>query len=65
MDKLTSREREVVRLLADGRRPADIARQLSISRRTVYVHVQNARGKTGTGSAFDLAVKAAVELQKK
>jgi DNA-binding CsgD family transcriptional regulator len=64
MAKLTTREKEVVQLLARGQKPAQIARALSISRHTVYAHVQNARGKTGTGSGFELAVKAAAELRK-
>lgn len=61
MAKLTQREREVVSLLARGERPIAIARRLCISRHTVYNHVARARSKTGATSAFDLAVRVAVE----
>ena len=64
MATLTKREREVVRLLATGRRQTEIARLLCVSPRTVEAHVRNARGKTGATSAFDLAVRVAVESQK-
>ena len=65
MTKLTRREREVVALLAQGRKQSEIARTLCVSSRTVEAHVRNARGKTGATSAFDLAVRAAVEAQTK
>jgi DNA-binding CsgD family transcriptional regulator len=65
MANLTKREKEVVSLLAQGKRPKEIARELVISRHTVYAHVQNARRATQTGSAFELAVKAAAELRQK
>ena len=65
MAKLTTREREVVRLLAQGKRQTDIAKTLCVSPRTVEAHVRNARTKTGATSAFDLAVRAAVEAQNK
>jgi LuxR family quorum sensing-dependent transcriptional regulator len=61
MTILTQREKEVVTLLAQGKRQTDIARALCVSPRTVEAHVRNAREKTGATSAFDLAVKAAVE----
>ncbi len=64
MDKLTAREREVVRLLSQGRQQTEIARMLCISKNTVRVHVANARRKTDTGSAFELAVRAAVESKR-
>jgi DNA-binding CsgD family transcriptional regulator len=64
MARLTTREREIVRLLAEGRRQTDIARVLSISARTVEAHVRSARLKTGTSSAFDLALRAALENDK-
>ena len=65
MSRLTRREREVVALLAQGKRQTEIARVLCVSSRTVEAHVRNARGKTGATSAFDLAVRAAVEAQTK
>jgi non-specific serine/threonine protein kinase len=44
---LTRRELEVLRLLAGGETDAAIAARLSISRRTVNVHVASLLGKTG------------------
>jgi DNA-binding CsgD family transcriptional regulator len=58
---LTQREKEVVTLLAQGKRQTEIARALCVSPRTVEAHVRNARKKTGTASAFELAIKVAVE----
>lgn len=66
MAKLTRREQEVVRLLAQGRKQTEIARALCVSTRTVEAHTRNARAKVGAASAFELAVRAAVEeVQKK
>jgi DNA-binding NarL/FixJ family response regulator len=42
---LTKREREVLRLLADGMRTEQVGQQLSISPLTVRTHVKNAMGK--------------------
>jgi len=44
---LTPREREVLALLAEGERDADIARALTISVRTVRSHLDRIREKTG------------------
>ena len=41
MDRLTTRERDVLRLLADGLGDRDIAAALTISRRTVETHVSS------------------------
>ncbi len=66
MARLTRREQEVVRLLAQGKRQTEIARVLCVSTRTVEAHTRNARAKVGAASAFELAVRAAVEeVQKK
>ena len=40
-DSLTHREREVLRLVAEGRRNKDIAEALNIERYTVEVHLKN------------------------
>jgi DNA-binding NarL/FixJ family response regulator len=45
--KLTKREREVLKLLADGLRQDDIAARLFISRKTVGTHVANILRKLG------------------
>src|SRR5919202_2290425 len=43
--QLTDREREVLRLLADGRSNKEIARELVVSQRTVNGHVSTIRAK--------------------
>jgi DNA-binding NarL/FixJ family response regulator len=43
--ELTAREREVLALLARGRGQAEIARELSISSKTVATHIQRILGK--------------------
>jgi DNA-binding CsgD family transcriptional regulator len=65
MSRLTKREREVVSLLAQGKRQTEIARVLCVSTRTVEAHTRNARAKVGAASAFELAVRAAVEEERK
>lgn len=42
---LTSRETEVMQLLVEGHRPADIAERLSITRKTASTHVEHILGK--------------------
>lgn len=59
MATLTVREREIVDLLAQGKRLVDIAAALSLSYSTVKWHAENIRAKTDTLSTFELAVKAA------
>jgi DNA-binding NarL/FixJ family response regulator len=48
--RLTARETEVLRHLAAGLAPADIASQLFISRRTVGTHLENIMRKLGVRS---------------
>jgi DNA-binding NarL/FixJ family response regulator len=48
--RLTARETEVLRLLADGFEPVEIAKQLFISRRTVSTHLENVMRKLGVRS---------------
>jgi DNA-binding CsgD family transcriptional regulator len=52
--KLSSRERELVTLVAQGRTDADIAAQLYISIRTVRSHLDRIRDKTGCRRRADL-----------
>jgi DNA-binding CsgD family transcriptional regulator len=55
---LTSREREVMRLLAGGWSNQEIADTLFISRKTASVHVSNILGKLGVESRIEAAATA-------
>jgi DNA-binding CsgD family transcriptional regulator len=52
---LTSRERDVLALLAAGKRNRAISEELTISENTVKFHVANVLRKTGTASRAELA----------
>jgi len=55
---LTEREREVLDLLASGRKQKEIALDLSISAKTVATHIQNLLGKLGVHSRAELVASA-------
>lgn len=55
---LTSRERDVLALVAAGRRNAEIAEQLAISANTVKFHVANLLRKVGAANRAELAALA-------
>lgn len=57
MSILTNRERQIALLLAQGKSQIRIARELVVSRYTVYNHVKSIRNKTGASSAFEVAVR--------
>jgi DNA-binding CsgD family transcriptional regulator len=57
LEPLTKREREVVRLAADGLSAKEIAHQLSISRRTVETHLAHTYAKLGVESKVQLILK--------
>ena len=57
--KLTERETEVLRLLADGKANKEIARQLRIAEKTSKVHVSNILSKLGMQSRTQAALYAA------
>ncbi len=59
LDELTAREREVLRLVADGLSDAEIAERLVVSPHTVHRHVANIRRKLGVHSRSAAAVHAA------
>ena len=53
---LTGREREILRLVAEGLSNEDIAERLRVSPRTVQTHVASALKKTDTRNRAQLAV---------
>jgi len=57
-NKLTSRELEVLRLLAQGKTNQDIAEELLISRATAKVHVQHIIAKLGVSDRTQAIVRA-------
>ena len=59
---LTERERDVVRLLAEGLNNAQIAAQLFVSIRTVHAHLRSVYSKLGV-STRTAAVRRAADLQ--
>ena len=58
MSKLTPREREIVNLLQQGKRPRHIAAELIITRNTAYKHLVNIREKLGVGTTCIMATNA-------
>ena len=55
LDRLSPREHEVARLIAQGLPNKLVGRELDISEKTVHVHRQKVMEKTGVGSAAELA----------
>jgi len=58
VEHLTEREREVVRLVAQGRSNAEIAQALTISDKTVKTHISNVLSKLGLQDRTQLAIYA-------
>lgn len=59
IERLTGREQEVLRLVAHGMTNRQIADALSISEKTVSVHISNLLGKLGLASRTQAALYAA------
>ncbi len=55
---LTEQERRVLSLLAEGKGPADVARALHITTRTLRNHIHNAGRKLGTRSRLETVIHA-------
>ena len=58
---LTERERQILKLIFEGRCSTDVARMLELSKRTVDFHLAQAYVKLGAVNRFE-AFKRAVEL---
>ena len=52
--RLTTREHEVFLLLAAGHTPKQVAAELGIGQKTIYIHRASLMGKLGAGSELDL-----------
>jgi DNA-binding CsgD family transcriptional regulator len=53
-ERLTARQLTIMRMLADGKRPAHIAAALSVSRSTITFHLYNLMRILGAPSSDDL-----------
>ncbi|NKY40611.1 helix-turn-helix transcriptional regulator [Cellulomonas septica] len=61
-DRLSARERQVLRLVAQGMANKQVARALGISERTVKVHVGNVFRQIGVGDRTSAALWAREHL---
>lgn len=61
LGRLTEREREILRMIFDGRCSSEVAGELSVSKRTVDFHLARAYVKLGVSTRFQ-AFKRSVEL---
>ncbi len=59
--RLTEREREILRLIFEGKCSSEVASDLKVSKRTVDFHLARAYVKLGVSNRFQ-AFKRAVEL---
>jgi two-component system response regulator DevR len=58
LERLTPREKEVLRLMAEGTSSRDIAQKLGISYTTVRTHIRSLGSKLGVHSKLEAIVKA-------
>ena len=59
--RLTEREREILRLIFDGKSSSEVARVIAVSKRTVDFHLARAYVKLGVANRYQ-AFKRAIEL---
>lgn len=64
LSALTEREREVLNHLLSGSTSKEIARELGVSPRTVEAHRQNLLRKLGIGTAKELMLRLAHQVQR-
>lgn len=57
-NNLTSREKDCLMWVADGKTSAEIARTLRISERTVHFHIENAGNKLGVSGRHNILARA-------
>ncbi|MBF0178075.1 MAG: autoinducer binding domain-containing protein [Magnetococcales bacterium] len=62
LQMLTTRERDVLQMLADGLKRQEIADRISRGKRTVDYAVESARDKLGAGDNDHLAIRRALDL---
>jgi two-component system response regulator DevR len=58
LERLTAREKEVLRMMAEGTSSRDIAKKLGISYTTVRTHIRSLGSKLGVHSKLEAIVKA-------
>lgn len=61
LSRLTDREREILKLIFEGKCSSEVAQTLRVSKRTVDFHLARAYVKLGVANRFQ-AFKRAVEL---
>lgn len=59
-DPLTAREVEIIKAIGTGKTKQEIAKNLYISERTLYNHIQNIYGKLGAANSIEAYNKAIV-----
>ena len=61
-DRLTTREQQIFRMIAEGMKPRDIASKINISTKTISVHRENLMRKMGVKSNSEI-VRLAIKLE--
>jgi len=64
MSQLTERQKQIARLIGQGKQHKEHATELCISINTVKEYLQRAKQRTGCKSAVEIAVRFAVEADR-